>query len=204
MILLLILKLISAESVITNNTDSHADISDGPNSRVTAVDRESTAAFTCEARWIRSRRFDRFCDFTELSLQSEEAVTTQLALSLEWEIDQMGPFNSTQSLTPALTQRGINISTTCVLDAEQLFDILVRDERDCEDRITDDLVPHCTSYLIISTLEINSNTQFQCSVRPLQCTDDFVDRSSIETLSLQGRKDHAYYTRYRVGSLHFE
>ena len=177
-------------------TRLHAEISDGPNSRVAAVDQESTATFTCKATWLRSSIFGirrSFCRFAELSLESEDAVSMQLALSLEWEIDQMGPFNSTESLTPALMQRGIAISTTCVLDAEQLFDILMRDERDCEDRITAELVPHCTSDLIIPTVAANINTQFQCSVHPLQCADDFIDRSPTGNLRLQGENHMTHH-----------
>ena len=171
-------------------TRIHAGIFEEPSSGVAAINQESNVTFTCEASWLRSdrQRLDRFCRFSEINLESEEAVSMQLALSLEWEIDQMGPFKSTESLTPALIQRGITISTTCMLCAEQVFEIFMLQQRDCEDRITADLLPYCTSDLIIPTVVANNNTNFRCSVRPLQCTvDDYVDRSSTESLRLRGR-----------------
>ena len=106
---------------------------------------------------------------------------------MEWEIDGIRAFNSTEALTPALKERGIVISTTRIFKAERLFDILVGGENYCKERITSDLIPHWTSIISITRQAANSNVQLQCLVRPLQCVDDrFLDTSSRVYLQLQG------------------
>ena len=164
------------------------------NSITTTVDRDqgSSVLFTREAEWLKNSIEDHdFCNFVSLDLESPENLTKQLGLSLEWEIDELGPFNSTEALTPALKQRGIFISTNCTFHAEQLFDILQGGENYCEDRIRNDLIPHCTSNISITRQIANRNVELQCSVRPLQCEDDnFRDTSRGVNLQLQGMTTH--------------
>ena len=170
-----------------------AGISVEPITRVTTVDKKSTATFSCVASWPNRRSFlrrNRLCDLAELQFESQDALVMQLALAVEWKIDQMGPFNSTESLTSALTERGVSISTTCSLHSEELFDLL-QDEDSCQDRIISDVLPHCVSLLNITREESNNNVRLQCSVRPLQCEDGrFIDRSSVVYLRLQGMWYH--------------
>ena len=144
-----------------------------------------------KAEWISKdrplSRLRRFCNFVDLNLESVENLTSQLGLSLEWEIDGIRAFNSIEVLTPALKEQGIVISTTRMFNAERLFDILIGGENYCEERINSDLIPHWTSTINISRQAANSNVQLQCLVRPLQCIDDrFMDASSRVYLQLQG------------------
>ena len=143
----------------------------------------------------------RFCDFadtTSINLTSQEALSVQFALTLEWEIDQMGPFNAT-SLNPSLIERGIVISTTCDFDSQQIYDLLVSGESSCRDRIRSmsNLSANCTSTLNVTRVAANSNVQLQCSVRPVLCREeDIRERSSRVQLMLQG--SYILYTCHTV------
>ena len=165
-----------------------AGIIDEPNSVATTVDQESCVTFTCVAAWLRIRIADRFCQFSSLDFESPEDLIRQLGLSLEWEIDGTGSFNSTEALTPTLIQRGITISTTCIFNAEQLFHLLdPNNERVCEQSITLDMIPRCTSTINITRQVANNNIRLQCSVQPDQCEDGEYKRTSTSvTLQLQG------------------
>ena len=171
-----------------------AGIIDEPNSVTTTVHQESSVTFTCKATWLRIQRFRSFCEFSSLDFESPEDLTRQLGLSLEWEIDQTGSFNSTDALTPTLMQRGITISTTCTFNAEQLFHLLELEpdnERACEQSITLGMIPRCMSIINITRQVANSNVRLQCSVQPSddQCEDgEDVDKrtSTSVTLQLQG------------------
>ena len=157
---------------------------------VTTLNKESPATFLCEASWPDKRSFfgHQFCDFAGIHFESEESLKVQVALAMEWRIDQMGPFNSTEELTSSLTEQGITITTTCSFDTMQLFDILKHGEDAiCQERITSELIPRCTSVLNMTRVEGNNNVQLQCSVRPKQCEENrFVDTSSTVYLRLQG------------------
>lgn len=170
------------------------EITNEPNSRTTTINQVSNATFICEAEWIPLfRRFsirDSFCQFISLDFESPENLTRQLGLSMEWEINGNGPFNSTEALTSTMIQRGITISTTCSFNADQLFYILEpRNERFCEDNFTPDVIPHCTSTVNINRAAENNNLQLRCSVQPSheECTDDKYKRTSRSVvLQLQG------------------
>ena len=165
-----------------------------PTSRIireTVVDDNSHVTFSCEARWLRSPGYYRrraLCELASLNLESAEDLATQLALAMEWEIDQMGPFNSS-NLTPTLTERGIVISKTCEFETQELFQLLEHGISYCRDRLydIDTITLQCTSVLNITRVAANSNVHLQCSVRPQNCTDEwFIDRSSQFELMLQG------------------
>ena len=182
-----------------------------PSLVIKTVDNDSSVTFTCEAGWLgmgddngrssNSQQLLNFCNFadseTGVNLTSQEALSMQLALTLEWEIDQIGLFNAT-SLNPSLTERGIVISTTCDIDSQQIHDLLVRGESYCRNSIRSmsDLSAHCTSTLNVARVAANSNVQLQCSVRPVLCRDDskeeIRERSSQVQLMLQGSE--LYYT----------
>ena len=170
------------------------EITNEPNSRTTTINQVSNATFICEAEWIPLfRRFsirDSFCQFISLDFESPENLTRQLGLSMEWEINGNGPFNSTEALTSTLIQRGITISTTCSFNADQLFYILEpRNERFCEDNFTPDVIPHCTSTININRAAENNNLQLRCSVQPSheECADGKYKRTSGSVvLQLQG------------------
>lgn len=163
-------------------------ISREPNSIVTTIDTnsESSVTLTCEGKWFRFNDDDEVCDFVDrLDVESAESLAMLLGLSMEWRIHGLGPFNSTEALTPALSQRGIVISTTCTFNAEQLFHILQLG--DCRQHITPDLVPHCTSTMNISRQAANSNVRLQCSIEPSQCANGRYKSNSNEAyLRLQG------------------
>ena len=170
-------------------------ITNEPNSRTTTINQESNATFTCEAEWIRtfwpfSSIRDRFCQFISLDFESPENLTRQLGLSMEWEINGNGPFNSTEALTPTFIQQGITISTTCLFNADRLFYILEpRNERFCEDNFTPDVIPHCTSTININRNAENNNLELRCSVQPSheECADGEYKRTSGSVvLQLQG------------------
>ena len=168
-----------------------AGITNEPTSITTTVDQESSVTFVCEAEWTRSSRIrDRICEFVSLDFESPENLTKQLGLSLEWEIDGSGPFNSTEALTPTLIQRGITISTTCLFNADRLFYILEPgSESFCEDNFSPDVVPHCTSIINITRQVANSNVQLRCSVQPSHedCADgEYKWTSGSVNLQLQG------------------
>ena len=167
-----------------------ADLSVRPITKVTTVDKESAVTFSCEAL-LSIRSETGFClSLSNRRFESQEDLTMQLAMAIEWRIDQMGPFNSTESLTPALTERGLSISTNCLFDADRLFGFS-QDESLCLDQLTSDIIPRCSSLLNITRVESNSNVQLQCSVRLLQCSERegsqlFMDTSSTVYLRLQG------------------
>ena len=169
-----------------------AGIINEPNSVTTTVDQESSETFICEAAWLRIGFADSicFCEFSSLDFESPEDLTRQLGLSLEWEIDGTGSFISTEALTPTLIQRGITISTTCIFNAEQLFHLLdPNNERVCEQSITIDMIPRCTSTINITRQVANNNIRLQCSVQPSddQCEDGEYKRTSTSVaLQLQG------------------
>jgi hypothetical protein len=169
----------------------HAGITNEPNSVATTVDQGSSVAFTCEAEWTWGGIAERLCELlSSLNFESPDNLTRQLGLSLEWEIDGNGPFNSTEALTPTLIQRGITIiSTNCTFNAEQLFHILEPDnERFCEQSTIRDVLPHCTSIINITRQVVNSNVQIQCSVQPShECADgEYMSASRSVMLQLQG------------------
>ena len=163
-----------------------------PTSRIireTVVDENSHVTFSCEARWLRSERDSSryLCELASLNLESAEDLSTQLALAMEWEIDQMGPFNSS-NLTPTLTERGVVISKTCEFKTQELFSLFELGFQNCRERLEEiDITLQCTSVLNITRVAANRNVRLQCSVHPQNCTNGrFIDRSSQFELMLQG------------------
>ena len=181
-----------------------AGLSIRPITKVKTVDKESAVTFTCEALLSTRVGLKRFCyDLIDLQEESQEDLTVQFAMAMKWIIDGMGPFNSTESLTPALTERGFSILTNCSFDAHQLF-AFSRNVSLCLHQLVSNMIPHCSSLLNITRVKSNSNVRLQCSVRLLQCSEvseHFIDTSPIAYLRLQGMCDRliivvAHFQRY--------
>ena len=161
------------------------------------VDEESSTTFSCSGMWGLRRSnsiSSRFCNLAERQrFESMEDLIANLSLTIEWEIDGLGVYNSTRNL--ALSNRGIQISTNCTINAEQLYDILRDDRSYCRNRIEEDLdlIPKCTSVISIRRVLANNNVQLRCSIRPKQCEghhdhddNEFADFSTWVRLRLQG------------------